>query len=68
MDPVGHQLVDDLTREFGTSVSRDTVERVVDDSLDSFRDARITSYVRVLARSIARQHLRAITRRTDGPR
>jgi hypothetical protein len=45
-------------------VSRNTVHRVVSESIESFADARIRSFVLVLVRRMARQWLRSLAERS----
>jgi hypothetical protein len=63
MDPQVDSLTDDLTDEFAPNITREAVQRVVEDTLGSLEDARIKSFVPVLARRIARDQLRSLTRR-----
>jgi arsenate reductase (thioredoxin) len=55
--------VDALARRYEGLLSRETVERCVDESLASFRDARITVHLPVLVERVARQRLQALTGR-----
>jgi len=64
MDLQVEALADDLIREFESEVPRDTVYRVVADTFESLGNARITAYVPLLARRIARDHLRSLVRST----
>jgi hypothetical protein len=57
-------LTDDLTREFEPEISRDAVSRVVEDTFESLDEARIKSYVPILARRIARDTLRSLAWRS----
>jgi hypothetical protein len=64
MDSQVETLADDLSREFEPEISRDTVYRVVEDTFESLDDARIKSYVLILARRIAKGHIRSLVRRS----
>jgi protein-tyrosine phosphatase-like protein/uncharacterized protein DUF3562 len=64
MDVQVDVLADDLTREFEPEIERDTVLRVVQDTFESLDDARIKSYVPILARRMARDRLRSLARRS----
>ena len=57
------QLEDDLAREFEPAIERDTVHRVVSDTYESLSDARITAFVPILARRLARERLRSLAHR-----
>jgi hypothetical protein len=57
------QLEDDLAREFEPTIARDTVHRVVSDTYESLSDARITAFVPILARRLARERLRSLAQR-----
>jgi hypothetical protein len=52
-------VVDGLTRRFEGTASRETVERLVDDSLARFGNARITMHVPVLVERLTCQRLKA---------
>jgi hypothetical protein len=54
------RVVDSLARCFEGSVSRDVVERSVDDSLAEFHDARITVHLPVLVERSAKRRLEAL--------
>jgi arsenate reductase (thioredoxin) len=49
--------VDDLAEEFAGVVSRETVERVAEESVDSLGDVRFDDYIPVLAYRFARERL-----------
>jgi hypothetical protein len=53
------RVVDSLARCF-EGVSRDVVERSVDDSLAEFHDARITVHLPVLVERVAKRRLEAL--------
>jgi protein-tyrosine-phosphatase len=52
--------LDSLTEEFSGSFSRETIERYVDESLDSLRDVRFQDFVPVFVHRFARERLRAL--------
>jgi hypothetical protein len=54
-------VVDGLARRFEGTHSRETVERLVDDSLARFGNARITMHVPVLVERFACRRLKAGT-------
>ena len=62
MDPQVDALTEDLTEEFAPNISRETVHRVVEDTFESLYDARIKSFVPILARRMARDQLRSLAR------
>ena len=57
-DPV-LQMAEDLATEFEPEVPRDTVRRIVAESFESLADARVKSYVPILARRLSRDRLLA---------
>lgn len=61
-DPVS-QMTEDLANEFEPEVPKDTVHRIVSESFESLSDARIKSYVPILARRLSRDRLLAQRRR-----
>ena len=52
--------IDDLSEEFIGVVSRETVERVVEESVDSLGEVRFDDYIPVLAYRFSRERLEAI--------
>jgi protein-tyrosine-phosphatase len=56
---LAHQ-VDDLAKEFHGIFSRETIERYVSESLEQFTNARVTTFVPVLAHRFARERLSAL--------
>jgi hypothetical protein len=63
MDPDVGKLADDLSKEFDRVLPMETVQRVVADSFASLADARLTVYVPILARRLARERLQALAPR-----
>lgn len=61
-DPV-LQMTEDLATEFEPEVPRDTVHRIVAESFESLADARVKSFVPVLAWRMSRDRLLAQRRR-----
>jgi hypothetical protein len=58
-------VVDTLARCFEGRVSRETVERSVDDSLAEFHDARVTVHLPVLVERYAKRRLEALVEETE---
>jgi hypothetical protein len=58
IDRIIVDVTNDLAEEFGHVVPLETVRQTVTQSFSSFSGSRIQSYVPVLARRQARQHLR----------
>ncbi|HUH08584.1 MAG TPA: hypothetical protein VML96_12370 [Egibacteraceae bacterium] len=54
------RAIEVLAEEFAGIVSRDTIRRYIDDSLDRWLDARLTLHVPLLVHRFARQRLRAL--------
>ena len=56
---LAHQ-VDDLAKEFRGIFSRETIERHVSESLEQFANARVTTFLPVLAHRFAHERLQAL--------
>jgi hypothetical protein len=54
-----HDVVNELAGEFEPQVGREALERVVRESFEGLSEARIKSFIPILARRQARQRLRA---------
>jgi protein-tyrosine phosphatase-like protein/uncharacterized protein DUF3562 len=52
------QMAEDLATEFEPEVPKETVQRIVAETFESLADARIKSYVPILARRLSRDRLR----------
>jgi hypothetical protein len=56
-------LEEDLSSQFGASLDRATVRRVISESVESYADARIRVYVPILVRRTAKERLRQLAGR-----
>jgi hypothetical protein len=59
------RVVDSLALCFEGSVSREVVERSVDESLAEFEDARITVHLPVLVERLAKRRLEALAEQAE---
>jgi hypothetical protein len=66
-EPLHDLGVDRLSEEFSGTFSQHTVELVFLDTLDAFRDAKVTAFVPLLALRNTRDRLRSVARSSPPP-